>query len=67
MEGVKSKEAHKWAFAPRFRRNSFGWKSGVPIKRIKEALTEIRRVARKEPVLAVETLSAGRESTFPGF
>ena len=54
MKSVNSSDAHKWAFAPRFRRDSFGWKSDLPIKRIKEALTEIRQVARKEPVLAAE-------------
>ena len=46
--------AYKWQFSPRFRRNAFGWKSDAPIQRIKEALTEIKQVARKEPVLAAE-------------
>lgn len=45
---------YKWVFAPRFRRNAFGWRSDKPIERIKEALAEIRAVARKEPVLAAE-------------
>ena len=45
---------YKWVFAPRFRRNAFGWRSDKPIERIKEALVEIRAVARKEPVLAAE-------------
>lgn len=46
--------SYKWQFAPRFRRNAFGWRSDLPIKRIKEALSEIKQVARKEPVLAAE-------------
>ena len=46
--------AHKWQFAPRFRRRAFGWRSDTPIQRIKEALTEIKQFARKEPVLAAE-------------
>jgi hypothetical protein len=46
--------AHKWQFAPRFRRQAFGWRSDTPIQRIKEALAEIKQVARKEPVLAAE-------------
>lgn len=46
--------AYKFQFAPRFRRNAFGWKSDTPIQRIKEALTEIKAVAKKEPVLAAE-------------
>ncbi len=45
---------YKWQFAPRFRRNAFGWKSDTPIQRIKEALVEIKTVAKKEPVLAAE-------------
>ena len=46
--------AHKWQFPPRFRRHAFGWRSDTPIQRIKEALAEIKQVARKEPVLAAE-------------
>ncbi|MDA1076001.1 MAG: hypothetical protein O3A63_14730 [Proteobacteria bacterium] len=46
--------APKWQFAPRFRRHAFGWRSDTPIKRIKEAITEIKKVARKDPVLAAE-------------
>ena len=46
--------AHKWLFAPRFRRNACGWKSDLPIRRIKEALTEIKQTARKEPILGAE-------------
>lgn len=46
--------AHKWQFASRFRRHAFGWRSDTPVQRIKEALAEIKLVARKEPVLAAE-------------
>ena len=45
---------YKWQFAPRFRRNAFGWKSDTPIQRIKEALVEIKAVAKKEPLLAAD-------------
>lgn len=45
---------YKWQFAPRFRRSAFGWKSNTPIQRIKDALVEIKSVAKKEPVLAAE-------------
>lgn len=45
---------HKWQFAPRFRRHAFGWRSDTPILRIKEAVSEIKSVARKDPVLAAE-------------
>ncbi|CAN5123333.1 hypothetical protein BH11CYA1_BH11CYA1_16280 [soil metagenome] len=47
-------ETHKWEFKPRFRRNAFGWKSQPAITRIKQAVTEIKKVARKEPALAAD-------------
>lgn len=46
--------SYKWTFAARFRRGAFGWKSALPIQRLKEAVTEIRQVARREPALAAE-------------
>ncbi len=46
--------AHKWQFSSRFRRHAFGWRSDTPIQRIKEALAEIKQVARKAPLLAAE-------------
>lgn len=46
---------HKWQFASRFRRHAFGWNaSHTAVQRIKEAVAEIKQVARKEPVLAAE-------------
>ena len=45
---------YKWQFAPRFRRNAFGWRSNTPIQRLKEALAEIKAMAKKDPVLAAE-------------
>ena len=44
--------AHKWQFVARFRYHAFGWQSDKPIQRIKEALSEIKRVVKKEPELA---------------
>ncbi len=48
---MKAKEP-KWEFRARFRRNSFGWKSQPAIKRIKEAVSEIKKVGRKDRLLA---------------
>jgi hypothetical protein len=45
---------HKWQFAARFRRHAFGWRSDTPMQRIKEALAEIKLIAKKDPVLAAE-------------
>ncbi len=45
---------HKWTFRARFRRQAFGWRSQPAIRRIKEAVSEIKKVARKNPVLGAE-------------
>jgi len=44
--------AHKWAFAPRFRRHAFGWRSQPAVQRVREAVAEIQKVAKKDPALA---------------
>ena len=44
--------AHKWAFAPRFRRHAFGWRSQPAVQRAREATAEILKVAKKDPALA---------------
>ena len=43
--------AHKWQFASRFRSQAFGWRSDLPVRRVKEAVSEIRQVARTDPCL----------------
>lgn len=45
---------HKWTFASRFRRGSFGWKTQPAATRVKEAVSEIKKVSRKDKVLAAE-------------
>jgi hypothetical protein len=45
---------HRWQFAGRFRRNAFGWRSQPAIERVREAVLEINKVARRGPVLAAE-------------
>jgi len=49
---------HPWAFKARFRRRAFGWRGSRPaMKRIKEAVSEIHKVRRRDPggpVLAAE-------------
>ena len=46
--------SHVWTFKPRFRRNAFGWRSQPAIARIKQAVSEIKKVARRDPALAAE-------------
>jgi hypothetical protein len=47
-------EKHRWQFAPRFRRNAFGWRSQPAIRRVRDAVAEIRKIRRRDPVLAAE-------------
>lgn len=58
-------EAHKWEFKARFRVRAFGWRSRPAILRIKEAVGEIKRVARKDPVLAADGAVAFIERVSP--
>ena len=44
----------KWTFASRFRRSAFGWRSSLPIQRLKDPVSEIRSVARTDRALAAE-------------
>lgn len=47
-------EKKKWDFAPRFRRNAFGWRSQSAIVRVKQAVSEIKRAARSDPIVAAQ-------------
>jgi hypothetical protein len=65
---MSAENTHKWEFSTRFRRGGFGWRSEPAITRIKEAIVEISKVARKDQILAatgavlfLEKLSPARE------
>ncbi len=49
---MSAENTHKWEFSARFRRGGFGWRSEPAITRIKEAIAEISKVARKDQILA---------------
>jgi hypothetical protein len=49
-----SVKAHVWTFRSHFRAGAFGWRSDLPIKRIKEAVAEIKKAAGKDKVLGAE-------------
>jgi len=51
---MSPRTTYKWTFRARFRKNAFGWRSQPAIKRIKEALSEIKKVVRKDPILGAE-------------
>jgi hypothetical protein len=46
--------SRKWEFQARFRRHAFGWRSQPAILRVKQAVSEITRAERRDPVLAAE-------------
>ncbi len=46
---------HTWAFESRLRARAFGWRSShLACQRLKEAVTEIKKAARTDPVMAGE-------------
>jgi len=49
----------------RFRRNAFGWKSQPAIQRVKQAVSEIKKVARTDPLLAADGAVAFIERISP--
>src|SRR6266516_1158937 len=57
--------AHSWRFKTRFRKHAFGWKSQPAITRLQEALSEIKQVARLEPLLAADGAIALLERISP--
>lgn len=49
-----SAEEHGWEFKARFRKRAFGWQSQPAIARVKQAVSEIKKVAKKDPIVAAE-------------
>ena len=45
---------HSWTFRSRFRAGAFGWRSDLPIKRIAEAVAEIKKATQKDKLLGAE-------------
>lgn len=58
-------EGHKWEFKARFRRHAFGWRSQPAIQRVKQAVSEITKVGRTDPVLAADGAVAFIERISP--
>ncbi len=56
----------KWVYKARFRSSAYGWRgTGLATKRLKESVTEIRKVARTDPVLAGEGAVTLMERLWP--
>ena len=58
-------EDNKWEFKARFRRHAFGWKSQPAMTRIKQAVAEIKKVSKRNRVLAAEGAVAFLERLSP--
>lgn len=54
MAKAAKASAHAWQFKARFRRHAFGWKSQPAVQRVKQAISEIKKVARSDARLAAE-------------
>jgi hypothetical protein len=57
-----------WTFRSRLRSRAFGWKgSHLACQRLKEAVTEIKKLARKDPVTAGDGVVSLMEWIWPSF
>ena len=63
-----AKGQHKWVFKAQFRSSAYGWRgSGLASKRLKEAVSEINKVEKRDPVEAGEGAVALFERLWPAF
>jgi hypothetical protein len=59
---------YTWTFKARLRTRAFGWRgSHLACQRLKDAVTEIKKVARKEPVSASDGVVSLMERIWPAF
>jgi len=59
---------HTWTFKSRLRSRAFGWKgSHLACQRLKEAVAEIKKVARTDPVTAGDGIVGLMERIWPAF
>jgi len=63
---MTTKKVHKWIFPARFRAGGYSWKSSrLACQRLREAVSEIKKVAKKDPVLAAEGVVRLIEKLWP--
>ena len=67
VEGAMA-AVRKWQFKAKFRANTYGWRaSSLAISRLKEAASEIRSVAKSDPVVAGDGAVSLMERIWPAF
>lgn len=50
-----ARSAHKWSFPARFRAGAYGWRgSRLACQRLREAVSEIKKVTKKDPLTGAE-------------
>jgi hypothetical protein len=52
--GGVPEQPYRWEFRARFRRNAFGWRSQPAVQRVKQAVSEVKAVTRRDPTLGAE-------------
>lgn len=61
-----ARSAHKWSFSARFRTGAYGWKaSKLACQRLREAVSEIKKVAKKDPLIGAEGAVRLMEKIWP--
>jgi len=63
---MANQKPHKWTFTARFRTGVYGYKaSRLACKRLREVVSEIKKVAKKDPVLGAEGAVRLMEKIWP--
>ena len=63
---MSSTRKYKWAFPTRFRTGAYSWKaSRLACQRLREAVSEIKKAAKKDPVLGAEGAVRLMEKIWP--
>ena len=63
---IMTRSKHKWIFPARFRTGTYSWKaSRLACQRLREAISEIKKVAKKDPVLGAEGAARLIEKLWP--
>ncbi len=63
---MSKSEKHKWIFPARFRAGAYSWKaSRLACQRLREAVSEIKKVSKKDPTLGAEGAVRLMEKLWP--
>jgi len=61
-----ARSVQKWAFPARFRAGAYSWKaSRLACQRLREAVTEIKKVTKKDPLIGAEGAVRLMEKIWP--